>query len=55
MNRLQPLQVSAAEHSAPGFPTRHLGRQQMTTDTALGVTKRIIVVFSPHSFPSTTG
>lgn len=25
-----------------GFPTRHLGPVQMTTDTALGVTKRVI-------------
>ncbi|KAH7926926.1 DUF431-domain-containing protein [Leucogyrophana mollusca] len=25
-----------------GFPTRHLGAVQMTTDTALGVTKRVV-------------
>ena len=25
-----------------GFPTRHLGPVQMTTDTALGVTKMIV-------------
>ncbi|KAG8216224.1 SAM-dependent RNA methyltransferase, partial [Butyriboletus roseoflavus] len=25
-----------------GFPTRHLGSVQMTTDTALGVTKRVV-------------
>ncbi|KAF8259752.1 hypothetical protein EI94DRAFT_1750684 [Lactarius quietus] len=25
-----------------GFPTRHLGPSQMTTDTALGVTKRVV-------------
>jgi len=25
-----------------GFPTRHLGSLQMTTDTALGVTKRVV-------------
>ena len=25
-----------------GFPTRHLGPVQMTTDTALGVTKRVV-------------
>ncbi|KAG1740530.1 uncharacterized protein EDB91DRAFT_1132993 [Suillus paluster] len=25
-----------------GFPTRHLGPTQMTTDTALGVTKRVV-------------
>ena len=27
---------------AMGFPTRHLGSVQMTTDTALGVTKRVV-------------
>lgn len=27
---------------ALGFPTRHLGAVQMTTDTALGVTKRVV-------------
>lgn len=27
---------------ALGFPTRHLGPVQMTTDTALGVTKRVV-------------
>lgn len=27
---------------AMGFPTRHLGAVQMTTDTALGVTKRVV-------------
>ena len=47
-----------------GFPTRHLGNVQMTTDTALGVTKIVvqdkstfinidqlfmITVFSPYS------
>ena len=25
-----------------GFPTRHLGPVQMTTDTALGVTKKVV-------------
>ena len=25
-----------------GFPTRHLGSIQMTTDTALGVTKKVV-------------
>jgi hypothetical protein len=25
-----------------GFPSRHLGPMQMTTDTALGVTKRVV-------------
>lgn len=25
-----------------GFPTRHLGAMQMTTDTALGVTKLVV-------------
>ena len=26
-----------------GFPNRHLGPVQMTTDTALGVTKKVVV------------
>lgn len=26
-----------------GFPTRHLGPVQMTTDTALGVTKAVVI------------
>ena len=26
-----------------GFPMRHLGYVQMTTDTVLGITKRVIV------------
>ncbi len=51
-----PLQVRAAEHSVLGFSTRHLGHQRMTTDTALGVTKRVIIdrgysFFLPTLFP----
>ncbi len=41
MNRLQ--QVRTAEHSALSFPMRPLGHQQMATDTALGITERVIV------------
>ena len=47
------LQVRTAEHSALGFPMRHMGHRQMTTDTAHGITRRIIVdrggPFSPFS------
>ena len=32
-----------------GFPTRHLGPVQMTTDTALGVTKKVIHDKGMHS------
>jgi len=38
-----PPRDRTAELRALGFPTRHLGPVQMTTDTALGVTKRVIV------------
>lgn len=31
-----------AELRKLGFPTRHLGPMQMTTDTALGVTKIVV-------------
>ncbi|KAI0272808.1 SAM-dependent RNA methyltransferase [Russula aff. rugulosa BPL654] len=37
-----PPRDRTAELRALGFPTRHLGPVQMTTDTALGVTKRVI-------------
>ncbi|KAN0114331.1 hypothetical protein V8E52_006827 [Russula decolorans] len=41
--------------STLGFSTRHLGPVQMTTDTALGVAKRVIVdcdySFLPTIFP----
>lgn len=53
-----------AELRKLGFPTRHLGPMQMTTDTALGVTKIVVqdlsmLKFSPvimslvHCFPLT--
>jgi Predicted SAM-dependent RNA methyltransferase len=38
-----PPRGRTAELRALGFPTRHLGPAQMMTDTALGVTKRVIV------------
>lgn len=38
-----PPRDRTAELRALGFPTRHLGPVQMTTDTALGVTKRVVV------------
>ncbi|KAF8477713.1 hypothetical protein DFH94DRAFT_755261 [Russula ochroleuca] len=41
--RDDPPRDRTAELRALGFPTRHLGPVQMTTDTALGVTKRVIV------------
>jgi hypothetical protein len=34
------------------FPTRHLGPVQMTTDTPLGVTKRVIVDCDSFSLPA---
>jgi ribosome biogenesis SPOUT family RNA methylase Rps3 len=37
-----PPRDRTAELRALGFPTRHLGSVQMTTDTALGVTKRVV-------------
>ncbi|KAI9462015.1 hypothetical protein BJY52DRAFT_1425569 [Lactarius psammicola] len=41
--RDDPPRDRTAELRALGFPTRHLGSVQMTTDTALGVTKRVVV------------
>ncbi len=38
-----PLPVRTAGHSVLSFPMHHLGHQQMTTDTVLGMTKRVIV------------
>ncbi|KAH9971556.1 DUF431-domain-containing protein [Lactifluus volemus] len=38
-----PPRDRTAELRALGFPTRHLGTVQMTTDTAVGVTKRVVV------------
>ncbi len=55
---MKKLQLCIAGHGALDFLMRHLGHQQMTTDTAFGVTKRVIIDrggLSPHSFPSTTG
>ncbi|KAF8257298.1 hypothetical protein EI94DRAFT_1818343 [Lactarius quietus] len=37
-----PPRDSTVELRGLGFPTRHLGPSQMTTDTALGVTKRVV-------------
>jgi hypothetical protein len=37
-----PPRDRTAELRVLGFPTRHLGSVQMTTDTALGVTKRVV-------------
>ncbi|KAN0114314.1 SAM-dependent RNA methyltransferase [Russula decolorans] len=48
-----PPRDRTAELRALGFPTRHLGPVQMTTDTALGVTKRVVVdrgSLLPHPF-----
>ena len=50
-----PPRDRTAELRALGFPTRHLGPVQMTTDTAVGVTKRVIVdrgSLLPHLFPA---
>ncbi|KAH9972513.1 DUF431-domain-containing protein [Russula compacta] len=41
--RDDPPRDRTAELRVLGFPTRHLGPVQMTTDTALGVTKRVVV------------
>ncbi|KAG9123982.1 hypothetical protein FRC07_013307 [Ceratobasidium sp. 392] len=38
-----PPRDRTSELRVLGFPTRHLGSIQMTTDTALGVTKRVVV------------
>jgi len=37
-----PPRDRTSELRVLGFPTRHLGSIQMTTDTALGVTKRVV-------------
>ncbi|KAE9405581.1 DUF431-domain-containing protein [Gymnopus androsaceus JB14] len=37
-----PPRDRTAELRVMGFPRRHLGPTQMTTDTALGVTKRVV-------------
>ncbi|EJD01813.1 DUF431-domain-containing protein [Fomitiporia mediterranea MF3/22] len=37
-----PPRDRTAELRKLGFPTRHLGNVQMTTDTALGVTKKVV-------------
>ncbi|KAJ3716381.1 SAM-dependent RNA methyltransferase [Lentinula raphanica] len=37
-----PPRDRTAELRLMGFPSRHLGPTQMTTDTALGVTKRVV-------------
>lgn len=44
-----PPRDRTAELRVLGFPTRHLGPIQMTTDTALGVTK--LVVDDKSGFP----
>jgi len=38
-----PPRDRTSELRALGFPGRHLGSVQMTTDTALGVTKRVVI------------
>ena len=55
-----PPRDRTSELRALGFPSRHLGPIQMTTDTALGVAKRVVIdkgtpifFFTPHS--SSTG
>nr|GAT58464.1 predicted protein [Mycena chlorophos] len=37
-----PPRDRTSELRVLGFPTRHLGPVQMTTDTALGVTKKVV-------------
>ena len=37
-----PPRDRTAQLRSLGFPTRHLGPVQMTTDTALGVTKSVV-------------
>ncbi|GLB39594.1 putative predicted SAM-dependent RNA methyltransferase [Lyophyllum shimeji] len=44
-----PPRDRTAELRVMGFPTRHLGPVQMTTDTALGVTKLVIKDKKPIS------
>ncbi|KAF8523693.1 SAM-dependent RNA methyltransferase [Hysterangium stoloniferum] len=47
-----PPRDRTSELRALGFPTRHLGPVQMTTDTALGVTKLVIHNKTPlHEIP----
>jgi len=46
-----PPRDRTAELRSLGFPTRHLGPVQMTTDMALGVTKRVIVDRGSPSSP----
>ena len=45
-----PPRDRTAELRALDFPTRHLGPVQMTTDTAVGVTKRVVVDRGPSFF-----
>ncbi|KAG8995895.1 hypothetical protein FRB94_008717 [Tulasnella sp. JGI-2019a] len=42
-----PPRDRTSELRVLGFPTRHLGTVQMTTDTALGVTKAVVVDNTP--------
>ncbi|KAG8965355.1 hypothetical protein FRC03_000655 [Tulasnella sp. 419] len=42
-----PPRDRTSELRVLGFPTRHLGPVQMTTDTAVGVTKKVIVDKTP--------
>ncbi|KAI0767453.1 DUF431-domain-containing protein [Fomes fomentarius] len=44
-----PPRDRTSELRALGFPTRHLGPMQMTTDTALGVTKIVVQDRTPLS------
>ena len=48
-NRCYDMCYDMRGGSVLGFPTRHLGPIQMTTDTALGVTK--LVVDDKSGFP----
>ncbi|KDQ13761.1 hypothetical protein BOTBODRAFT_33200 [Botryobasidium botryosum FD-172 SS1] len=49
-----PPRDRTSELRVLGFPNRHLGPVQMTTDTALGVTKRVVVDQVPlRSIPYT--
>ncbi|KAF8504933.1 SAM-dependent RNA methyltransferase [Gautieria morchelliformis] len=54
-----PLRDRTSQLRALGFPARHLGPIQMTTDTAVGVTKLVIqgkrITNSPYQdFPTIT-
>ncbi len=44
-----PPRDRTSELRALGFPTRHLGPMQMTTDTALGVTNIVVQDRSAYS------